>query len=141
MTGIGTGGVALLPEGEPDAVALEDVFVSIDLCADMAYLAYEDGSSIHWGEVSRADGELLVSAGVRAQVQLPSASFAIPFRAMEPRVDELRMSSHLALALPRVRTRSRLTSGSHGPTVTQGTGPARLAAWKRTPPGEGEGCP
>jgi hypothetical protein len=65
MKGIGnTAGTDTRREGS--LVALEDVFVSIDLDGDVAYVAYEDESAIRWEEVARADGELLVRMGARS---------------------------------------------------------------------------
>lgn len=52
------------------SVALEDVFVSIDLGGDVAYVACEDGSAIRWQEVPRAEGELLVRMGARSEIHL-----------------------------------------------------------------------
>jgi len=54
--------------------AIDDVFISIDLDTDVAYVAYEDGSGIRWDEVSRADGELLASMGGLSLIHLGSSS-------------------------------------------------------------------
>lgn len=73
MTGIGN--TASTQRGrEGSLVALEDVFVSIDLDGDVAYVAYEDESAIRWEEVARAEGELLVRLGARAHLHLRSAA-------------------------------------------------------------------
>ena len=73
MTGNGTGSVVVsLQEDEVVAVPVGDVFVSIDLGSDLAYVACEGDASIRWKEVSRTDGELLVTMGARAEIQLAS---------------------------------------------------------------------
>ena len=59
---------------EASVVAVEDVFVAMDLDDDVAYVAYEDESAIRWDEVSRAEGELMVRMGARAHIHLGSTA-------------------------------------------------------------------
>lgn len=51
-------------------IPIGDVFVSIDLEANVAYVAYESTSGLRWKELSRADGELLATLGASSQVLL-----------------------------------------------------------------------
>ena len=70
-------------QGESGGVLLQSLFVSIDLEADVAYVAYEDDSSIKWDELPRVDGEFLAGLGAKAVVHVPS-------RPARPRIDAFR---------------------------------------------------
>ena len=54
-------------------VPIENVFVSIDLGADVAYVAYEDESSIKWDQLSRTDAEFMAGLGARTAIHLRPA--------------------------------------------------------------------
>jgi hypothetical protein len=74
MTGTRNAVATSLLDRGGSLVALEELFVSIDLDADVAYVAYEEESAIHWDEVSRADGGLLARMGARSLIHLGSSS-------------------------------------------------------------------
>ena len=58
-------------------VPLGSVFVSIDLDREVAHVAYETETGIKWGDLTRADGELLARLGVRAQIVGPPTTSGI----------------------------------------------------------------
>lgn len=68
-------------EGSFAAIPLHDLFVSIDLDRNTAHVVYSHSSALHWEELSRANAEMLVTMGVRAQIHLSSPS---PAAARDP---------------------------------------------------------
>jgi hypothetical protein len=58
-----------------DDVDLDGVFVSLDLDADVAYVAYDGDSGIAWGELPRAAGEFLATLGARTHVNRTRPAF------------------------------------------------------------------
>lgn len=59
--------------GNDKIVALGDVFVSMDLRRDVAYVAYQGETGIEWDELPRAGGRLLAALGARTDVGLRSS--------------------------------------------------------------------
>lgn len=53
---------------------IEDVFVSLDMATDLAYVVCPSASGLLRKEVSRADGELLSALGASSQVHLSSGA-------------------------------------------------------------------
>jgi hypothetical protein len=58
-------------------VPLEDVFVSLDIEANVAYLVCETTSGLRWKELSRADAEFLAAMGTRSRIRLGSTWTAV----------------------------------------------------------------
>jgi hypothetical protein len=58
-------------------VPLEDVFVSLDIGANVAYLVCETSAGLRWKELSREDAEFLAAMGARSQIRLGSTRTAV----------------------------------------------------------------
>ena len=59
-------------ESAGSVVALEAVFVSLDLTREVAYVACEGGPTIRWREVPTREAKLLVRMGARSEIRLRS---------------------------------------------------------------------
>jgi hypothetical protein len=57
----------------PTTQKVDDLFVSIDLTEDVAYVVHDCSPTLRWREISRADAELLVAMEVHAQVAMGGA--------------------------------------------------------------------
>jgi hypothetical protein len=62
--------VAPLEETRSTKVPLADVFVSLDIETNVAYLVCETTAGLRWKELSRADAEFLVTMGANSQIRL-----------------------------------------------------------------------
>jgi hypothetical protein len=60
----------------PTTQKVDDLFVSIDLTEDVAYVVHDCSSTLRWREISRADAELLVAMGDVADV--PAGDTKVP---------------------------------------------------------------
>ena len=58
----------------PTSVPLGNVFVSIDLDREVAHVAFETDTGIKWGDITRANGELLARLGARAEIVVGPAT-------------------------------------------------------------------
>ena len=71
-------------ESAGSGVALEKVFVSLDLTREVAYVACEGEPTIRWREVPTREAKLLVRMGARSEIQLRSDRWTETTRGSRP---------------------------------------------------------
>ncbi len=72
MAGVGSAAFVVPTSETGSAIPLREVFVSVDLDANVAHVVCESGTGLRWKEVPISDAVLLAALGARTHVGLPA---------------------------------------------------------------------